>query len=264
MLSGNEQEIDYGLVSIIMPSYNTGKYIAESIESVLNQTYKKWELIIVDDNSTDNTDEIVRRYSDERIIYIKNKENHGAAYSRNLALRKARGKWIAFLDSDDLWEPEKLNHQLAFMLKHNYHFSCTKRGFINEKSERLNKVASSPKKVTKLGMYCYCWPGCLTVIYDSELTGLIQVNETLKKNNDYAMWLKVIKYCDCYYLDEILAYYRVREGSISHDSIRKLIMSHYKLFRNGEKKSVIVSLFLTIINCICGVWKKIFYVKKMD
>ena len=100
------------LVSIIMPSYNTGRFIKESIESVLAQTYSNWELIIVDDCSTDNTDEIVAQFTDERIKYLKNEVNSGAAVSRNRALREAKGKWIAFLDSDDLWLPEKLEKQI--------------------------------------------------------------------------------------------------------------------------------------------------------
>lgn len=105
-----------GLVSIIMPSYNTGKYIAETINSVLEQTYKNWELLIVDDDSKDNTDEVIKPYlSDKRVRLIKNSKNRGAAISRNRALKEAKGKWIAFLDSDDLWSPEKLENQISFM-----------------------------------------------------------------------------------------------------------------------------------------------------
>ena len=96
------------LVSVIMPSYNTGEYIAASIEFVLAQTYPNWELLIVDDCSTDSTVEVIRRYQDPRIILLKNKTNSGAALSRNYGLREAKGRWIAFLDSDDTWEPEKL------------------------------------------------------------------------------------------------------------------------------------------------------------
>ena len=97
------------LVSIIMPSYNTGCFIKETIESVLAQSYSNWELIIVDDCSKDNTDDIVKPYlSDARIRYLKNETNSGAAVSRNRALREAKGRWIAFLDSDDLWESDKL------------------------------------------------------------------------------------------------------------------------------------------------------------
>ena len=114
------------LVSIIMPSYNTAQYIADSIESVLAQTHENWELLIVDDCSTDNTDEVVAEFSiDPRIRYLKNAKNSGAAVSRNRALREARGKWIAFLDSDDLWEPEKLEKQIAFMKENNYKFTFT-------------------------------------------------------------------------------------------------------------------------------------------
>ena len=104
---------DNGLVSIVMPSYNTDGYIKESIESVLYQSYPYWELIIVDDCSTDNTDEIIKPYlTDDRIRYLKNEKNSGAAVSRNYALREAKGKWVAFLDSDDLWHPEKLEKQI--------------------------------------------------------------------------------------------------------------------------------------------------------
>lgn len=110
------------LVSIIMPSYNTAKFISKTIESVLEQTYKNWELLIVDDCSTDNTDEIVSKYDDDRIIYLKNKKNSGAAVSRNKALKNAKGKWIAFLDSDDLWYPTKLEEQIKYMKKNKYSF----------------------------------------------------------------------------------------------------------------------------------------------
>ena len=122
------------LVSIIMPSYNTAEYIEESIKSVQNQIYENWELIIVDDCSTDNTDDILKKYieSDKRIHYLKNEKNSGAAVSRNRALREAKGKWIAFLDSDDLWLPTKLERQLKYMKDNNYHFSYTNYEEIDE------------------------------------------------------------------------------------------------------------------------------------
>ena len=105
------------LASVIMPSWNTAGFIAESIRSVIDQTYTKWELIIVDDCSTDNTDEVVASFHDDRIRYFKNEKNMGAALTRNRALREARGEWIAFLDSDDLWKPKKLENQLSKFLK---------------------------------------------------------------------------------------------------------------------------------------------------
>ena len=144
-----------GLVSIIMPSWNTAKWIAESIESVINQTYQKWELIIVDDCSTDNTDNVVASFDDKRIVYLKNESNSGAALTRNKALREAKGEWIAFLDSDDLWKPEKLEKMVAFMTENNYSFAYHKYEKIDENSKLLGIYVSGPKVVTKRKMYHY-------------------------------------------------------------------------------------------------------------
>lgn len=249
------------LVSIIMPSYNTAKYISDSINSVLYQTYKNWELIIVDDCSTDNTDEVVKPFlSDNRIRYLKNEKNSGAAVSRNYALREAKGKWIAFLDSDDLWEKDKLEKQISFMEKNGYKFSYTDYIEIDENSEPLGVTVTGPKVISKTKMFDYCWMGCLTVMYDAEAVGLIQI-EDIKKNNDYAMWLKVCKNADCFLLDEKLASYRKRKGSISNHGYLKLIKWHYKLYRNAEKRNPAVSAALTVRNLFWGVYKKLVYVK---
>ena len=251
------------LVSIIMPSFNTGKYITETIESVLAQSYKNWELIIVDDCSSDNTDESVSTYlSDDRIHYLKNEKNSGAAFSRNTALREAKGKWIAFLDSDDLWMPEKLEKQLSFMKSNGYFFSYTDYEEIDVNGKQTGVRVTGPRKVTKTGMYNYCWPGCLTVMYDADKIGLIQI-KNIKKNNDYAMWLKVCHRADCYLLDECLAQYRKgRVGSVSTHSIKTMIGWHYKLFREAEKQSVVQSVVNTGRNLIFGFYKKYKYVER--
>lgn len=251
------------LISIIMPSFNTGKYITETIESVLAQSYKNWELIIVDDCSSDNTDEIVSTYlSDDRIHYLKNEKNSGAAFSRNIALREAKGKWIAFLDSDDLWMPEKLEKQLSFMKSNGYFFSYTDYEEIDVNGKQTGVRVTGPRKVTKTGMYNYCWLGCLTVMYDADKIGLIQI-ENIKKNNDYAMWLKVCHKADCYLLDECLAQYRKgRVGSVSTHSIKTMIGWHYKLFREAEKQSVVQSVVNTGRNLIFGFYKKYKYVER--
>ena len=246
------------LVSIIMPSWNTAQYISEAIESVLKQSYSNWELIIVDDCSTDNTISVVNKYKDNRIRLFQNKENLGAAYSRNFALRQAKGRWIAFLDSDDVWYSEKLEKQILFMTKNNYSFSCTSCEDIDLNSTPIGRIHKSIKHITKMRMFQYCWPSCLTVMYDSGVVGLIQIQNSLKKNNDYAIWLTAIKKTDCYYCDEVLAQYRVRKGSISHDSIAKLIKSHYYLFRIGLQKGIIASLFFTSQNLLFGSIKKVF------
>jgi len=251
-------------VSIIMPSYNTAKYIAESIDSVINQTHTNWELIIVDDCSTDNTDEIIKPYlEDSRIKYLKNEKNSGAAVSRNYALREAKGKWIAFLDSDDIWYPEKLEKQIDFMMKNNYSFSYTAYEQIDEESKSMNIFVSGPKRINKRGQYNFCWQGCLTVMYDHEKVGLIQI-EDLKKNNDYAMWLKVIEKANCYLYNECLAKYRIRTGSISRHSKFKLIKHHYLLYKEGEHKSAISSSVITARNLFWGVYKKLKYKKTVN
>lgn len=257
---GIEREAD--LVSIIMPSYNTASFIEETIQSVLNQTYTNWELIIVDDCSTDNTDEVLENIKDSRIRYFKNDKNSGAAVSRNKALREARGQWIAYLDSDDLWMPEKLEKQIHFMETNGYAFSYTKYEEINMKSKKTGVTVSGPKKITKSGMFNYCWPGCLTVMYDANKIGLIQIQD-IKKNNDYAMWLKVCKKADCYLLDEFLGQYRKgRVGSVSTHSIKTMIGWHYKLYREAEDMGILSSLFNTGRNLVFGFYKKKRYVRR--
>jgi len=250
------------LVSIIMPSYNTGNYIAETIKSVIAQTHQNWELIIVDDCSTDHTDDVVAEFlTDSRIRYIKNEKNSGAAVSRNRALREAKGRWIAFLDSDDLWTPDKLQLQIAFMVENGYRFSYTNYSEIDSESCANGRTVSGPRRITKHGMYNYCWPGCLTVMYDAETVGLIQIND-IKKNNDYAMWLKACKKADCYLLNKVLGQYRRgRTGSISTQKYTTLIKWHYELFRTCDERSAVVAAVLTVRNLFFGVMKKVLYVK---
>lgn len=244
-----------------MPSYNTASYIRETAQSVLEQTYQNWELIILDDCSTDNTDEVVASIKDERIKYLKNEKNSGAAVSRNRALREAKGRWIAFLDSDDLWMPEKLEKQIAFMEENGYSFSYTNYEEIDVEGNRTGVKVTGPKKITKTGMFNYCWPGCLTVMYDRNEVGLIQI-EDIKKNNDYAMWLKVCKKVDCYLLDEYLGKYRKgRVGSVSTHSIRTMIGWHYKLFREAEGMGTVRSIVNTGRNLVFGLYKKKRYVR---
>ena len=247
------------LVSIIMPSYNTARFIEETIDSVLAQTYTNWELIIVDDCSTDDTDAVVARYEDPRIRYLKNEKNSGAAVSRNRALREAKGRWIAFLDSDDLWTPDKLQKQIRFMEEKGCSYSYTNYVEIDEASKPLGVRVTGPKRITKAGMYAYCWPGCLTVMYDASVVGLVQI-EDIKKNNDYAMWLKAIRKADCFLLDEDLGFYRKRAGSISRQSYTKLIRWHYKLFHEANGYGKVASAALTCGNLGFGVLKKLFYV----
>lgn len=251
------------LVSIVMPSYNTARYIAASIESVLAQTYTAWELIIVDDCSTDDTDEVVERYlRDERIRYLKNESNQGAAVSRNYALREARGRWIAFLDSDDLWHSEKLERQIRFMLETGYPFTYTDYRICHN-GEWLPYVYYGPNTVNKRKMKNYCYFSTITVMYDREAVGLVQI-EPIRKNNDYALWLRIVERTPCHRLGECLSYYIKHDGSISSGSKLRLIKHHYILWRIAEHKAPISACVLTIRNLFFGVIKKIKYKRMVE
>lgn len=249
------------LVSIITPSYNTARLIADTIRCVLAQTYANWEMIIIDDCSNDNTDEVVGQFDDTRIRYLKNDTNCGAAISRNRALRAARGKWIAFLDSDDLWEPTKLEKQVGFMEENCYHFSYTNYSEVDDDGNSIGTVWTGPKKISKFAMYTFNYMGCLSVMYDQEYVGLIQIAD-LKKRNDYAIWVKVVEKCPAYLLDEVLATYRVRSsGSIMDRSKSPLLRLkyNYQMWRYGEEMAFIPALFWTGMNLVFGAIKKIKY-----
>ena len=254
-----------GLVSIIMPSWNTAKYIAESIQCVVNQTYQNWELLIVDDCSTDNTDEIVAPFlDDKRIKYLHNEKNSGAALTRNKAMREAQGEWIAFLDSDDLWTPDKLEKQVRFMQEHGYVLSYTEYEKIDEDDNALNIYVSGPEKVNKRKMYNYDYIGQLTMMYSAKHFGLIQIKD-IKKNNDYAIRLQLFKKPDteAFLLKENLAKYRIRKKSISHDKLSKKLKSHYDLFHMCDEKPVLVALWYACWNMWFGLLKKRIYEKNI-
>lgn len=255
---------NYGLVSIITPTWGCAEFIGETIKSIQAQSYQNWELLIQDDCSTDGTDQVVAPYAalDSRIKYACNHRNSGAAVTRNDALRRAKGMWIAFLDSDDLWYPEKLERQLRFMVDNGYKFSYTSYLEIDNDSNETGVVIRGPKHVSKLGMFAFCWPGCLTVMYDRETVGLIQIAD-IKKNNDYAIWLKACRKVDCYLLNEVLAKYRRgRVGSISTHGYSTMIRWHYKLWHEAEGQNTLASTFWTCINLLCGVYKKLVYVNR--
>ena len=250
------------LVSIIMPAYNTEQYITDTINSILEQTYSNWELIIVDDCSTDNTAQIIKTFDDNRIRYIKSDTHKGAGACRNRALKEAEGKWVAFLDSDDLWHPQKLEKQLHFMKENGYKFTCTDYR-IKLNGKWLPYVFIGPKKVNKRKMKDYCYFSTITVMYDREAIGLVQI-EPIEKNNDYAMWLRVIEKAPCYRLNECLSYYIKHDGSITSGSKFRLIKHHYYLWRVAEHKNPVSATVLTFRNLFWGVIKKFRYKKRIE
>ena len=250
-----------GLVSIIMPSWNTARYIAESIQCVIDQTYQNWELIIIDDCSTDNTDEVITPFFiDPRIKYFHNEKNSGAALTRNRALREAQGEWIAFLDSDDLWLPEKLEKQINFMKKGGHTLSYHEYEKIDDEGKSLNIFVSGPEVVNKIKMYRYDYIGQLTMMYNVKHFGLIQIKD-IKKNNDYAIRLQLFRKpkTEAYLIKENLAKYRVRKKSISHDKLGKKLKSHYDLFHYCDEKTPIIALWYACWNMWFGLLKKLKY-----
>lgn len=232
------------LVSIIMPAYNCVDYISESIKSVQNQSYRNWELIVADDNSTDGTVDAVRSMAadDNRIHLLETDINLGPAAARNRAMDVANGNYIAFLDSDDVWYPDKLSRQISFMEQMEYDFTYTAYEKINERGEHMGVVISAPKSVNYSSMLYQGDPiGNLTVVYNAEKLGKFYVPD-IKKRNDFALWLKIMHDCDrAYGLDEVLASYRVRAGSISSTRKSKLIKYYWELYRDIERLSNIKS-----------------------
>ena len=251
------------LVSIVMPTYKCGCFIEKSIKSVQAQTYQNWELIIVDDCSGDDTISTVLslKEKDNRISLYQNTSNSGAAVSRNTALKYAKGRWIAFLDSDDLWEPTKLEKQIKFMEEGNFAFSYHEYIEIDEQDKELGVHVSGKPHVNKFDMFSCCWPGCLSVMYDVSQIGLIQIKD-IKKNNDTAIWLKVIRKADCYLLPETLGKYRRRANSITPKPIWQRIWAHYPLFRIAEGINPISATFWVIMNVFGNAYKKMKYVKR--
>lgn len=244
------------LISIITPTYNCANFIGETIDSVLAQTYSNWEMIIVDDCSTDNTEEIVNNYSnsDKRIKYYKLDNNSGAAVSRTKAMELANGQYMAFLDSDDLWYPNKLEYQINYMKKNNYAFTCTKYEQINEKSKLLDKVIMVVPKTNYNRLLLDCPVGNSTVMYDVTKMGKFKV-PNIRKRNDDALWLQMLKKEKYIYgIDEVLMKYRIRSNSISNNKF-KLIGYHWYLYRNIEHLNIVRSVFHICYWCIIKILK---------
>ena len=245
-----------GLVSVITPTYNCEKFIGETIESVMEQNYQRWEMIIVDDCSTDHTKEVVEEYAkkDNRIKYHCLEKNSGAAVARTEAMKLAEGEYMAFLDSDDLWMKEKLHKQLAFMKKHDIAFSCTSYEQVDEEGKPLNKVIKTIPRTDYNRLLLDCPVGNSTVMYNVAKMGKFEVPD-IRKRNDDALWLQMLKKEKYIYgMRSILMKYRIRKDSISSNKL-KVIKYHWILYRDIEHLSVIRSLFHIWYWCVIKVLK---------
>lgn len=236
---------DYGLVSIITPSYNSSQFIGETITSILSQTYQHWELLITDDCSKDNSVEVIKKYAqqDSRIKLLELHKNSGAGVARNNSIKYANGRFIAFCDSDDRWTPTKLAEQLSFMVNGGYSFTMTSYHCCDEKNIKLNDV-TCPKKVSLIDILIDDEIGCLTAIYDAKRIGKFYM-PTIRKRQDWCLWIDIIrKSGPAYGIQRPLAIYRKRNSSLSSNKIN-LLKYNYRVYHEFLEYNTIKSaLFL--------------------
>ncbi len=247
-----------GLVSVIMPLYNCAAFVTETVRSLQAQTYTEWELVAVDDCSTDNTKEVIGALAaeDPRIRYFCLEQNSGAAVARTVSMENADGEYMAFLDSDDLWHPEKLERQVAFMKENDYAFSCTSYEQVDEQGKPLGKVKRCIPKTNYNRLLLDNPVGNSTVMYSVKKMGKFTV-PNIRKRNDYALWLKMLKKEKYVYgLPEVLMYYRIRSNSISSNKF-KLIKYHWIVYRELEHLNVFRSAFHVAYWCFI----KVFHLK---
>ncbi|MGL4850549.1 MAG: glycosyltransferase family 2 protein [Clostridium sp.] len=258
-----KREFIRGKISVITPSYNAERFIEETIKSVLNQDYENLEMIIVDDCSTDSTEKVVRRFSeqDKRVKFIKLEKNSGAAVTRNKALEIADGQHVAFLDSDDIWKKNKLRKQLDFMREKNIGFSFTGYELINEDGKKLDKLIKVPEEITYKKLLKNTIIGCLTVVIDREKIGDFRM-PLVRAGQDTATWLSILRQGHIAYgLDENLSEYRIVTGSISSNKIKALKRT-WNTYRNLEKLHLIKCIYYFICYVNNAILKR--FIKKRE
>lgn len=203
-------------VSIITATYNSSEYISKTIESIRNQSYSNWELLITDDCSDDGTIEIIKEIikKDQRVKLFCLKKNSGAGKARNNSIREANGRFIAFCDSDDLWLPYKLETQLRFLGENNLDFTYSSYFTQDENGKRIGCVYA-PNKISFQDILRNNYIGCLTAIYDSKQLGKVYM-PNIRKRQDWVLWIRIIEKLNLVKgISEPLAIYTVRKNSIS-------------------------------------------------
>lgn len=246
-----------GMASIITPCYNGARFISETIDSVIAQTYQDWEMLIIDDGSRDDSADIVRRYMErEPRIKLLQQENAGSAAARNNGIRHAEGQYIALLDADDLWDPAFLEKQIAFMKEKNAVCVTSGHRKIDESSKEILHPITPRKVITIKDMYRMNYIGCLTGLYNAEKHGKVYLHEELKSmRDDYAYWIDIVRLEGVAYGNpEVLASYRVTAGSTTGKKY-KLIGKHYSFFRKYLGFGIIRSLYNTFLWGVSGIIK---------
>ena len=231
------------LVSVITPAYNSEAYIIEAMESVISQTYIPWEMIIIDDCSTDNTVEVVRQYQDKNsnIKLIQLGINQGVANARNVGIQNALGQFIAFLDSDDVWHEEKLECQIAFMSERDIGFSFTAYRKFSGGINNCGGLIKAPVIVDYTKLLRGNIIGCLTVVINRQKLSVNYM--TKERHEDYIMWLSILKQgFKAYGLNKDLARYRLLDTSVSSNKIKSATWT-WHIYRNVEGLSFLKSLY---------------------
>ncbi|PBJ12699.1 glycosyltransferase family 2 protein [Flavobacterium sp. ACN6] len=252
------------LVSILTPTYNTEKFIRATIKSVQKQTYQNWEMILVDDASTDKTVSIIEVFAqnDSRIKLFRLSKNSGNGFARNQALEKASGKYIAYLDADDIWFPQKLEKQIQFLKTNNLPFTFSFYDCIDEEGNNLNRRVESPQPLTYKQLFFCNYVGNLTAIYDSEYFGKIKL-ESSEKRQDWRIWLTILKQIKRVQpVSEPLAFYRIRKDSISSSKF-KLIKHNFGVYRNFHGFNIVFSVLLMTRFLFTQLIIKSRYIKKI-
>jgi glycosyltransferase involved in cell wall biosynthesis len=252
-------------VSIIIPTFNSEKFIAQTLESIQAQTYTNWEVIIVDDGSSDKTVSIISKLAqfEERIQFFQLEGNSGAGIARNIALNKVNGRYIAFLDSDDLWKPTKLEKQIKFMTQKNLPFTFSFYDCINEDGKPLNERIESPRYLSYNQLFYCNYVGNLTGIYDVDYFGKIPIFP-IRKRQDWILWLTILKKIKTGQpTPESLAFYRVRKDSISASKF-DLLKHNFTVYRTFHRFNVVVSLICMIGFLFTQLIIKPTYIKRLN
>ena len=246
------------LVSIVMPTYNSEEFINQTILSVISQTYKNWELIITDDASIDKTCDLVKVFceKDRRVKLFQLGKNNGAAVARNNCLEHVNGRYIAFLDSDDLWKKDKLAIQIDFMQKNNIPISFTSYEFIDVLGNNLNKVIRANKNVDYNGYLKNTIIGMSTSMIDTSLVSNVRFKDIRTRQDTY-LWISLLKTgLIAYGLDIVLSKYRFRKNSISSNKF-KAASQVWKLYYNFERLGFLTSSYYFIFYIFNAIKKRL-------
>lgn len=246
------------LISIVIPVYNAEKFLEETINSIKEQTYDNWELLLVNDCSKDSSKEIAKKYLSGKIKWIDMEKNSGAALTRNKGIEESSGEFLCFIDADDLWDKNKLKKQIAFMKKNKCEFSFTGYEFADENGKPTGKKVFVPEKITYKQALKNTTIWTSTVMFDiTKLSKDDIYMPNVRRGQDTATWWKILKKIDCAYgLNEILSYYRRTDESLSANKITALKRT-WNLYRNVEKLGLISSCYNFCWYCFNAIKRRV-------